>query len=223
MTDAVQENNGASNVDGGLLSDMPSGQDVTNAPQAMEQSVPSSDMAPAAEHETHASTQHEGGSAGMPQLDPASFPSQLFWLALCFAVMYVLMSRSVLPRIEDVMTRRRERREGDLALADQLTKEAQEAKSAYEKLAAEARHGANQLLSDAEKFVRERDEKESAKLDKVLVEKMQSAEAGLRASHSEARERLAPVVRDVTAEVVRHVTGKAPSDAQLDAALKQAS
>ena len=34
----------------------------------------------------------------MPQLDPASFPSQLFWLVVCFGTMLLVLSVFVLPR-----------------------------------------------------------------------------------------------------------------------------
>lgn len=221
MTELAQENTAESQ--GGLLGDMPSHDAASSEVVDPATHDMGADAAPvAAEGETHASTE-AASSAGMPQLNPASYPSQLFWLGVTFIAMYVLMSRSVLPRIADVLEKRRARREGDLALADQLTREAEEAKASYEKLYAEAKNKANTLIADAEAAVRASDEQESAALDKTLVEKMQKAEASIRASRAEVVERLAPVVSDVAAEVVKSIAGKAPTDAQLKAAAKDNS
>ena len=38
-------------------------------------------------------------AAGMPQFDLTRFPTQIFWLVVCFAVLYALMANLVLPRI----------------------------------------------------------------------------------------------------------------------------
>jgi F-type H+-transporting ATPase subunit b len=39
----------------------------------------------------------------MPQFDPSSFSSQLFWLAICFGLIYFSMSKIFLPRIRDIL------------------------------------------------------------------------------------------------------------------------
>ena len=50
----------------------------------------------------------------MPQLDPASFPSQLFWLVVCFGTMLLVLSVFVLPRITRTLTARQGQIDGDL-------------------------------------------------------------------------------------------------------------
>ncbi len=39
----------------------------------------------------------------MPQFDPSSFSSQIFWLAICFGLIYLSMSKIFLPRIRDIL------------------------------------------------------------------------------------------------------------------------
>jgi F-type H+-transporting ATPase subunit b len=39
----------------------------------------------------------------MPQFNPVSFSSQLFWLAICFGLIYFSMSKIFLPRIRDIL------------------------------------------------------------------------------------------------------------------------
>jgi len=50
----------------------------------------------------------------MPQLDLSTFPSQIFWLAVFFVVLYLLMAKLAIPKIERVIDERRNRVENDL-------------------------------------------------------------------------------------------------------------
>ena len=36
----------------------------------------------------------EGGGAGLPQLDPSNFATQIFWLAVTFIALYLLIARA---------------------------------------------------------------------------------------------------------------------------------
>ena len=78
----------------------------------------------------------------MPQLDVATFPPQLIWLAITFVVLYLLMSRLGLPRVGGVLAARRDRIEGDLEKAAQMKAEAEAVIAAYERALAEARQQA---------------------------------------------------------------------------------
>ena len=55
-----------------------------------------------------------------PPLDTKTFPSQIFWLVIFFALLYALMSKLVLPKIACILEARRNRIEGDLARASAL-------------------------------------------------------------------------------------------------------
>ena len=50
----------------------------------------------------------------MPQLDPAGFVPQLFWLAVTFLVLYILMRWVAVPQVGRAIEARRERLDGDL-------------------------------------------------------------------------------------------------------------
>ena len=75
----------------------------------------------------------------MPQLDPSTFGSQLFWLAICFVTLYLVMALVVIPRITGTMGARADHLDGDLAEAEALRNKAEAALKAYEEALAEAR------------------------------------------------------------------------------------
>src|SRR3546814_6935599 len=59
----------------------------------------------------------DGDRAGrrrMPQFDPSTYPTQLFWLLLTFVPLYLVVWRVALPRITDVRQSRQGKIEADL-------------------------------------------------------------------------------------------------------------
>ena len=84
----------------------------------------------------------------MPQLDPSTFGSQLFWLLVCFGALYLVLSFIVIPRISNTLTARAETLEGDLAEAEKLRGQAETALKAYEDALAEARSRALALAQE---------------------------------------------------------------------------
>ena len=63
----------------------------------------------------------------MPQMDFTTYAPQLVWLVITFVLLYFLMSRMALPRIERILTTRENRIEGDLAEAAEFGRKAEAA------------------------------------------------------------------------------------------------
>ena len=82
----------------------------------------------------------------MPQLDATTFIPQLFWLAVSFLVLYLLMRLVALPRVGAAIALRRSRLDEDLARAAEIRTQAQAVLSEYEAGLAAARAG-NQNFS----------------------------------------------------------------------------
>ena len=93
-----------------------------------------------------ASEQH---ARGFPPFDSQTFPSQIFWLVLIFIVLYLLMSKIALPRIQSILEARRQRIEDDLEEAQRLKGASDTALAAHEKALAEARGRAQTLANEA--------------------------------------------------------------------------
>lgn len=59
----------------------------------------------------------------MPQLDPATYPSQVFWLLVCFALLCLVMVSILVPRIAKTLEARERRLREDLEQANKLREE----------------------------------------------------------------------------------------------------
>ena len=60
----------------------------------------------------------------MPQFDVSSFSSQLFWLAIVFAILYFIVSKFIAPKAESILTARNRYIEDDINYAEVYKKEA---------------------------------------------------------------------------------------------------
>ncbi|MGC6534060.1 MAG: F0F1 ATP synthase subunit B' [Parvibaculales bacterium] len=154
----------------------------------------------------------------MPQLDPSTFGSQLFWLAICFVTLYLVMAVLVLPRISGTMSARTGQLEGDLAEAEALRDKAQAALAAYEEALAQARTNALGLAQEMRAEVQAETDRQKAELDAKLAEQAQAADARL----NEARDAAMAGLRDAAGEIVGDVMAAIGAENADDAAVAKA-
>lgn len=146
--------------------------------------------------------------SGMPQLDIAWFSSQIFWLIVTFAFLYLLLSRSVLPRIHTVMESRQNKITHDIDRAEQLRNEAEEARETYERALKDSRAKAQSLITESAALMEKSSNARHAELDKKLDKQLSDAEAGIAAAKSDALAKLAPVSKELTQHIVEKLTGQ---------------
>lgn len=85
--------------------------------------------------------------AGLPQMDPTWFASQIFWLLLTFGFLYAAFSKKILPVISSTLESRRNRIQEDLDFASRLREEAEQTHKEYDALLSDARTRANMLFT----------------------------------------------------------------------------
>ena len=158
----------------------------------------------------------------MPQLDPTSFPSQLFWLAVCFGTMMLVLSVFVLPRITRTLTARQGQIEGDLQAAEKLRADAEAALAAYDAALQQARNNALVLAQDMRAEIQAETDRQKAELDASLADEAQKADAALKAARDAALGGLEAAAHDVVGDVMQAVGLGAPDASDINAAIKAA-
>ncbi len=93
----------------------------------------------------------EGG--GLPQFDPTWFASQIFWLVITFATMFVVFAGLILPRIGATLQARRDRLEDDLRAADTASQTAASTQDTVQKNMQQAQAEAVSILATAGKDI----------------------------------------------------------------------
>ena len=157
----------------------------------------------------------------MPQLDPTWFASQLFWLAITFAVLYFVLSKLVLPPLQEIVARRQQTVEGDVAQAQSLKSEADLAKQDYERALAEARGRAQSLMADAMQELKTTSEQRTKEMDQKVEANLKDATRRIAAKKDEMISALSPTATELTAMIVEKLTQLSPGKDQVSRILDE--
>jgi F-type H+-transporting ATPase subunit b len=158
----------------------------------------------------------------MPQLDVSTFVPQLVWLATTFIVLYLLMSKVGLPRVNAILEARRQRLDDDLARAAEIKAEAEAVVAAYQRTLAEARARAQAAIKErTDQFAAEAAERQR-QLAEALAEQTRAAEREIGAAKERAFAEIRNVAVDVARSVTEKLTGSAADEAKLAPAVDRA-
>ncbi len=141
----------------------------------------------------------------MPHFDATSFPSQLFWLAVSFITLYLLMAKLVLPRIGDILEERQRRITDDLDMAERLKAETEAAIAVYEKALAEARAAATAEINRVMEANAAEAAARHAETDALLAAKIAESEERIHAARREALAEVNGIATDVAQAIVARV------------------
>ena len=156
----------------------------------------------------------------MPQLDPSTFGTQLFWLGICFVALYGVMALIVLPRISSTLQARASQLDDDLAEAEALREKAETALAAYEEALAEARSRALTLAQNMRAEVQAETDRQKAELDAKLAEQAQAGEAAMSKARDEAMLGLSDAAAAIVGDVMDAIGTAKADDSAVAKAVK---
>ncbi|MFG1413281.1 MAG: F0F1 ATP synthase subunit B [Pseudomonadota bacterium] len=162
--------------------------------------------------------EHKGG---FPPFNPATFGSQLAWLAVSFGALYLLMSRVTLPRIGRILEERHDRIARDLAEASQRRAESEAAQIAYEKALTEARGKANAIAGEARNRLNAETETNRKSLEAALTVKLEEAEARISSTKTDALSHVRGIAVDTAQTIVNTLVGTTPGQQDTESAVDQ--
>ncbi len=164
-----------------------------------------------------------GGEPGLPQLKVATWPSQLFWLVVIFAIGYVFMARVVTPRIGSVLEERRARLDEDLTRAREASSEAAQSRADYEANLEKARNDAAEFARTAASEAQAKAEDAEKKAAKRMATKIGKAETALAEARTEAEGNLTTIATEAAIDAAAQIAGVKVTKAQADKAVKAAA
>jgi len=163
--------------------------------------------APAGEHKT------------FPPFERDAFASQFVWFAICFIVLYLLMSRLALPRIGGILADRRSRIEGDLRAAQALREQSDAELAAYEKALADARGRAQAIANQTRDKLNADTEQSRKALESQLNAQLAEAEKTIAASKQAALANVRGIAIEATGAIIERLIGTKPAGAAVERAV----
>lgn len=157
----------------------------------------------------------------MPQLDFATWPPQLIWLAITFGILYLVISKLALPKIGGTIESRQNRIASDLDEAQRLKDDSEKAIVAYETALAEAKARAHSIAQETRDSLNAEIEAERAKLDAQLNSRLADAEARIAATKAEALKSVEQVATEAAGAIVSRLIGGKTTAAAVKKAIGQ--
>lgn len=160
-----------------------------------------------------------GKPAAFPPFDPATFPSQLFWLVLSFGALYFLLARIALPRIGEVIEERRDRIQRDLDEAARMKGETDAALKSYEQSMTDARGKAQAHAKETRDKLAAESEAERQRVESQLTKKLVETEQRIAANKAKALGSVEEIAASSAADIVAALTGRTVTPDEVRQAL----
>jgi F-type H+-transporting ATPase subunit b len=199
-----------------------SAEPVSSADQtAIEATTPAAQLDPAADpaqplegvpagdayDPAHSKDGKNAKKGGLPQFDPSSFTSQIFWLVICFGAMFIFFSKKTLPDIAGIMNRRAAHIEHDIATAQKLRESAEEAKARFERAVGEAQQKSTTIFVKAEQEVKAKITGGLEEFKNRSLMRLKDAEDSIEHSKKEALEGIQQVAAEVASIAAEKIVG----------------
>ena len=143
----------------------------------------------------------------MPQFDFSTFPSQIFWLAVCFTVLFVLLNKMVVPKVDDILTERQKRIDDDLSKAADLKAETEAAIAAYEQALADARAKAQAALKEVHEANLKAADERSREVGERLAAQIAEGEGRIIAAKTQALKDVSSIAAEVAQTAAEKIAG----------------
>ncbi|TCU19037.1 F0F1 ATP synthase subunit B [Rhizobium sullae] len=195
----------------------------TAEPGAAPATDPHAAPAPGSVHtETGVPSGEHGGGGVFPPFDSSTYASQLLWLAITFAIFFLLMQKVITPRIGGILEQRHKRISQDLDEASRLKAEADADVAAYEAELAAARAKANSIGSAARDAAKAKAEDDRRAVEAGLSEKLKAAEGRIGEIKAKAFADVGAIAEDTAAAVIEQLIGGTTAKTDVAAAVAAA-
>ena len=146
-------------------------------------------------------------SGGMPQLNPEFWISQIFWLTITFGILYVVLSKFILPKISTNLEVRKSQILDNIEAAEKQREQSELNIAEYKKIVQNSKDEAKNYFKQARgKLLKSINLKKDA-LDKELNEEIQKTEAEIQELRDKAPEKINKIAVETSADLLHQLIG----------------
>ena len=156
-------------------------------------------------------------SGGMPQLNPEFWISQIFWLILTFGILYVVLSKLILPKISANLELRKSQIQENIEAAEKQRENSESKLKEYDEIILKSKLEAKNIFKDArEKALKDILSKKEI-LDKQIDEEINKAEKEIEKLRKSALEKINKIAIDTSSELVKKLIGAEINNSSISA------
>jgi F-type H+-transporting ATPase subunit b len=156
-------------------------------------------------------------SGGMPQLNPKYWVSQIFWLTITFGILYVILSKFILPKISANLETRKSQILENIEAAEKQRKESELKIEEYEKIVQKSKNEAkNYFKHTREKILKDINLKKDT-LDEELSKEIQKAENEIKELRDKAPEKINKIAVETSTDLLQQLIGAEVNNSSVSA------
>ena len=157
-------------------------------------------------------------SGGMPQLNPEFWVSQIFWLIITFGILYVVLSKLILPKISANLETRKSQILENIEAAEKKREESEQKIEEYEKIVHDSKNEAKNYFKQArEKVLKDI----SAK--KEIDEEVNKAEIEIKTFRNNAPEKIKKIAEETSSDLLQELIGAEVNSSSISAIVEDLS
>jgi len=156
-------------------------------------------------------------SGGMPQLNPEFWISQIFWLTLTFGVLYLFLSKIILPKISANLELRKSQIQENVEAAEKQRENSESKLKEYDEIVLKSNLEAKKLYKDArDKALKDINAKKEV-LDKQIDEEIKKVEEEIQVLKKTAPERISRIAIETSTELLKKLIGAEVNNSSISA------
>ena len=162
-------------------------------------------------------------SGGMPQLNPEFWISQIFWLTITFGILYVALSKLILPKIRANLETRKSQILENIEAADKQREDSVLKIEEYEKIVQHSKNESKNYFNQARKKILKDINLKKKSLDKELNEEIQKAEAEIQKFKNKAPEKINKIAVETSTDLLQLLIGAEVNSSSISAIVNDLS
>ena len=156
-------------------------------------------------------------SGGMPQLNPEFWVSQIFWLTLTFGILYVVLSKLILPKISNNLESRKSQILENIEAAEKQREDSEAKLEEYEEIISKSKLEAKNIFSQSrEKVLKDISAKREV-LDKQIDEEISKAEQEINNLRESAPDKINMIAIETSSELIQKLIGAEVNNSSISA------
>jgi len=156
-------------------------------------------------------------SGGMPQLNPEFWISQIFWLTLTFGVLYVVLSKLILPKISNNLESRKSQILENIEAAEKQREDSEKKLNEYEEIISKSKLEAKNIFNHArEKALKDINAKREV-LDGQIDEEISKAEQEISTLRESAPDKINTIAIETSSELIQKLIGADVNNSSISA------
>ena len=156
-------------------------------------------------------------SGGMPQLNPEFWISQIFWLTISFGILYIVLSKLILPKISSNLELRKSQIQENIETADKQRNSSELKLKEYNEIINKTKIDAKNIFKNAkEKCLKDINTKKET-LDKQINLEIDKAEKEIETLKKGAPEKINKIVIETSSELIKKLIGTEVNNSSISA------